>query len=258
MSNHQSQSAENEPLLFHPQVTRQKLSDLDMDMDMDQANDSSNSSVLQECTTIQPNSTHVSEILTGDRIVPFITITIIGSLVIGLINCLHSIHNNTIVYGTIDAYIFLVILIYYFINIIWYSIFTIIHIFILSTQLCYSVNKMEYIECIVLNYRNFYYNYLIKILFVSAMIVILFMSINNAITSIPLYYNVIIIEVVLSTLLYLCINKIINNYDFIKLINNNYTRPTIPAYTRQAYTRQAYTRPTYVDTGYNTDQIYSV
>ena len=248
ISKHQSQSAENEPLLFHPKVARQTLADLDMNMD--QANDSNNSSELQECTTIQPNLTHVSEILTGDRIVPFITITIIGSLVIGLINCLHSIHNNTIVYGTIDAYIFLVILIYYFINIIWYSIFTIIHIFILSTQLCYSVNKMEYIECIVLNYRNFYYNYLVKILFVSAMIVILFMSINNAITSIPLYYNVIIIEVVLSTLLYLCINKIINNYDFIKLINNNYTRPK--------YTIPAYTRPTYVDTGYNTDQIYSV
>ena len=44
---------------------------------------------------------------------------------------------------------------------------------------------------------------------------------NYTITSIPLYYTIIIIELVLSSLLYLFINKIINNYDFIKNMNNN-------------------------------------
>jgi hypothetical protein len=256
-SNHHSQSSEDEPLLFHPNVARQNLADLDLD----QANNSIKSTLLQKSKTIQPNLQHFPELLTGHRIVLFLAISIIGCLVIGLFNCLNSIHNNTIVYGTIGTYIFLI---YYLINILWYTIFTIIHIFILSTQLFYSINRMNYIECIVLNYRQINYNYVIKILFVSAIIVILFLDINNTITSIPLYYNIIMIEVVLSILLYLCINKIINNYDFIKNMNiNNY----IPIYTDPIYTDPIYTDPIYTDPiytarprlyPYNTEQIYSV
>ena len=113
---------------------------------------------------------------------------------------------------------------------------------------------MNYIECIVLNYRQINYNYVIKILFVSALIVALFLDINNTITSIPLYYNIIMFEVVLSILLYLCINKIINNYDFIKNININ---TYIPIYTGSIYTGSNYTaRPRPYP--YNTEQIYSV
>ena len=166
-----------------------------------------------------PNPMHVYELVTYDRIVLFLCISIIVCLVVGLIDCLNTTHNNVIVYGTIDTSMILIIVIYYFINIIWYTIFTLIHIFILSTRLCYSINKMEYLECIVFNYKKIYSNYLIKILFVSAIIILQCMNINYTISSIQLYYNIIIIELVLSSILYVCINKIINNYDFIHRLN---------------------------------------
>ncbi len=182
-------------------------------------NKTNKATVLEERNDDNPESMHVYELVTYDRIVLFLCISIIVCLVVGLIDCLNSTHNNVIVYGTIDTSMILIILIYYFINIIWYTIFTFIHIFILSTRLCYSINKMEYLECIVFNYKKIYSNYLIKILFVSAIIILQFININYTNNSIQLYYNIIIIEVVLSSILYVCINKILNSYDFIHLLN---------------------------------------
>jgi hypothetical protein len=183
------------------------------------SNKTNKTTLLEERNDDNPNSMNVYEIVTCDRIVLFLCISIIACLIVGLIDCLNSTHNNVIVYGTIETSMILIILIYYFINIIWYTIFTLIHIFILSTRLCYSINKMEYLECIVFNYKKIYSNYIIKILFVSAIIILQFININYTNNSIQLYYNIIIIEVVLSSILYVCINKIINSYDFIHRLN---------------------------------------
>jgi len=233
MNEHPVLPTENEPLLFRPQVCRQKLADADPD----HASPKSKVSRHNNYTTTKVIPKVV--VLTRVRIVLVLSIFILLCLVCGIIDYLNSIHNTTIhnttiVYGTIGMYLFLI---YYLINVFWYGIFTIIHIFLVSTHLFYAINRINYVECIVLNYRHFYYNYLIKLLFVSAIIVSVILNMNYTITTIPLYYTIIIIELVLSTLLYLCINKIVNNYDFIKNMHLNSTRPGTDStlYTEQIY-----------------------
>jgi hypothetical protein len=232
-STYQYQPTENDPLLFRPKICRQKLADTLLNADK-QLTQSRGAPLNQKLI-----------LLTGERGVCVLSIFILLCLVFGIIDYLNSMHNTTIVYGTIGTYLFLI---YYLINVCWYGIFTIIHIFLVSTQLFYTINRTNYVECIVLNYRHFYYNYLIKILFVSVIILDLFLDMNYTITSIPLYYNIIIIELVLSSLLYLFINKIINNYDFIKNMNNN-------DYITPDYAGPIYAGPIYVGA---TEPIYSV
>jgi hypothetical protein len=150
---------------------------------------------------------HVNEkIFTNVWGVTITTAFIMAVLLGGLINLNKS---AEIIYGIIGFYTFQV---YYIIHICWYASFFIIHLFLVSTQLFYTMNKRNYINYIIINYKQISYNIYIKFLFMSSIIVILFLQVDNT-SPIPLYYNLIIIEIVLSTLLLTYINDVINAYN---------------------------------------------
>ena len=139
--------------------------------------------------------------------ITIITLFIMIMLIYGLYDLYRV---NQIIYGQIGFYAFYI---YYIIHITWYSIFLIIHIFLIFTQLCYSMNTDTYIKNIILNYNHIRYIFIVKILFSISIIIVICMNFLNYdintvynnddianISNIPLYYNLIYLETVLSFL----------------------------------------------------------
>ncbi len=145
----------------------------------------------------------------------FITLTttlILYILTIGIFNLYQA---NEIIYEKIGFYTFQI---YYIVNIIWYGIFFIVHMFLFTTQLFYTIDKTYFIKYIIINYRHIRYNIIItKTLFIMSLSVILTLYNDNNTIILPVYYNIIFIETVLSLLLIVSINNILMN---ISIINN--------------------------------------
>ena len=166
------------------------------------------------------------KIFTRVWVVTITTVFIMALLIYGIIDLYRA---NEIIYGRFGFYAFQI---YYIIHISWYTIFLIIHIFLILTQLCYSMTTTNYINHIILNYSHIRYTIIVKTLFAISIIIILYMnyidfdthtiSNNDDVTNvtnasrIPLYYNFIYIETILSFLLILCIDDIC----LINILNN--------------------------------------
>ena len=151
----------------------------------------------------------------------FITLIIVFIMIMLIYGIIDLYRSNEIIYGQIGFYTFQI---YYIIHVGWYAIFLIIHIFLILTQLCYSMTTTNYINHIILNYSHIRYTIIVKTLFAISIIIILYMnyidfdthtiSNNDDVTNvtnasrIPLYYNFIYIETILSFLLMLCIDDI--------------------------------------------------
>jgi hypothetical protein len=141
---------------------------------------------------------------------------IMAVLTMGIINLFQS---TEVIYGNIGFYVFQI---YYIIHVSWFSVFLVIHLFLGATQLFYTMNRMNYINHIVINYGHIWYIYFIKIFFISVLVTILVRnSMNNMpcdSTCIPLYYNLMLIETLLSALLITLTNSIVININTITLM----------------------------------------
>ena len=141
---------------------------------------------------------------------------IMAVLTLGIINLFQA---TEIIYGNIGFYAFQI---YYIIHVSWFSVFLVIHLFLGATQLFYTMNRMNYVNHIVINYGHIWYIYFIKIFFISALVTIL---VRNSMENlpcdsicIPLYYNLMLIETLLSSLLITLTNAIVINVNTIKLM----------------------------------------
>lgn len=151
----------------------------------------------------QPHEMH-ENIFTGAWLVSILSIIILAILIYGLFQLYNT---AEIIYGEIGSCTFQI---YYIINVCWYTVFLIIHLFLVSTQLFYTMNKTNYINHIILNYSHIRYSIFIKILFMLSLSVIIFLN-NYAISLLPLYYNLIVIEIILSITLMLFINMVMQH-----------------------------------------------
>ena len=154
---------------------------------------------------------------TGAWVVIFLTLLILNTLIFGFIN-LKQDSEYEYLYGINGAYTFNV---YYVMNIILYSVFFIIHLFLISAHLSYTMDNMHFIKYLIINYRQIRYNIIVtKIIFLIALLILVFINgdesdnVNcngndNIILSIPLYYNLIIIETIFSMLLIIVIHNVI-------------------------------------------------
>ena len=144
-----------------------------------------------------------------------LAITIMCILTMGIVNLYQA---TEIIYGTIGFYAFYA---YYIIHVGWYAIFLIIHLFLGATQLFYTMNQTNYISHIILNYGHIWYINFIKLLFGCALVAILYMNSDIATigsSCIPLYYNLMLIETIASSLLISMTNEIVININTIKLV----------------------------------------
>jgi hypothetical protein len=89
-------------------------------------------------------------------------------------------------------------------------------LFLGATQLFYTMNRTNYINHVIINYGHIWYINFIKLFFSGALVTILCINSDN--TYIPLYYNLIVIETVLSSILISLTNELIININTIKLI----------------------------------------
>ena len=157
------------------------------------------------------------DICTRAWFVCVLIILIMAVLTMGIINLFQA---TEIIYGTIGFYAFQI---YYIIHVSWFSVFLVIHLFLGATQLFYTMNRINYVNHIVINYSHIWYIYFIKIFFISALVTILVRnSMDNLAsdsTSIPLYYNLMLIETLLSSLLITLTNGIVININTINTIN---------------------------------------
>jgi hypothetical protein len=147
--------------------------------------------------------------------VAILTTMIMGVLTIGIINLYQA---TEIIYGSIGFWAFQI---YYIIHVGWYAIFLNIHLFLASTQLFYTMNQPNYINHIILNYGHIWYINFIKLLFGCALVAILYMNSDIATigsSCIPLYYNLMLIETIASSLLISMTNEIVININTIKLV----------------------------------------
>lgn len=156
------------------------------------------------------------DIYTRAWFVAILTGLIMAVLTLGIINLFQA---TEVIYGTIGFYAFQI---YYIIHVSWFSVFLVIHLFLGATQLFYTMNRMNYINHIVINYGHIWYIYFIKISFIGALVAILVRNSMDDLpcenTCIPLYYNLILIETLLSSLLITLTNAIVININTIKLI----------------------------------------
>jgi hypothetical protein len=157
--------------------------------------------------------------VTGSWVVIFLTLLILNTLIFGFIN-LKQDSEYEYLYGINGAYTFNV---YYVMNIILYTVFFIIHLFLISAHLSYTIDNMHFIKYLIINYRQIRYNIIVtKIIFLIALLILVFINgdesdnVNcngngndNIILSIPLYYNLIIIETIISMLLIIVIHNVI-------------------------------------------------
>ena len=156
------------------------------------------------------------DIRTRAWFVGLLIILIMAVLTLGIINLFQA---TEVIYGNIGFYAFQI---YYIIHVSWFSVFLVIHLFLGATQLFYTMNRMNYVNHIVINYGHIWYIYFIKIFFISALVTIL---VRNSMENlpcdsicIPLYYNLMLIETLLASLLITLTNAIVINVNTIKLI----------------------------------------
>ena len=154
----------------------------------------------------------------GIWFVTFMTLMILNTLIFGFIN-LKKETDTSYLYGLNGAYTFTL---YYIMNLILYSIFFLIHLLLISTHLSYTMDTKKFIKYLILNYRQVRYNSIvIKIVFSIALLILVYINDNddndnttNTTLQIPLYYNLILIEIILSMILILVIHNtiIINKF----------------------------------------------
>ena len=139
------------------------------------------------------------------------TFIIVSILCYGLYNMLSS---NDIIYNNFGK---IILYNYYIINLLWFSIFIIINIFLKIGKYYNIINDINYVNYVLFNYNHIKYNIIIKILFMITLLTIIIMDISIQIqlspnTILPIYYNIIIIEIILSNILILIILNIIHLY----------------------------------------------
>jgi hypothetical protein len=153
----------------------------------------------------------------GIWFVTFMTLLILNTLIFGFINLKKELA-SAYLYGLNGAYTFTL---YYIMNIILYSIFFLIHLLLISSHLSYTIDTQYFIKYLILNYRQIRYNSVtLKILFLIALLILVVINDNdddandNTTLQIPLYYNLILIETILSMVLILVIHNtiIINKF----------------------------------------------
>ena len=164
-----------------------------------------NKFVNQEINSNNINSNDNSiNIIPIDNYIIWFMFIIVSILCYGLYNLViadNIIYNN---YGKIILYN------YYIINLLWFSIFIIINIFLKIDKYYSIINNINYINYVLFNYNHIKYNIIIKILFMITLLVLMLMNISIQIqlspnTILPIYYNIIIIEIILSNILILII-----------------------------------------------------
>ena len=136
---------------------------------------------------------------------------IVSILCYGLYNLViadNIIYNN---YGKIILYN------YYIINLLWFSIFIIINIFLKIGKYYNIINDINYVNYVLFNYNHIKYNIIIKILFMITLLTIIIMDISIQIqlspnNTLPNYYNIIIVEIILTNILSFIILNIIYLY----------------------------------------------
>lgn len=172
----------------------------------------------KEINTNNINSNDNSiNIITIDNYIIWYMFIIVSILCYGLYNLViadNIIYNN---YGKIILYN------YYIINLLWFSIFIIINIFLKIGKYYNIINDINYVNYVLFNYNHIKYNIIIKILFMITLLVLMIMNISIQIqlspnTIFPIYYNIIIIEIILSNILILIILNIIHLYKKIETI----------------------------------------
>ena len=176
-----------------------------------------NKFVNQEINSNNINSNNINSndnsinIIPIDNYIIWFMFIIVSILCYGLYNLViadNIIYNN---YGKIILYN------YYIINLLWFSIFIIINIFLKIGKYYNIINNINYINYVLFNYNHIKYNIIIKILFMITLLVLMIMNISIQIqlspnTILPIYYNIIIIEIILSNILILIILNIIHLY----------------------------------------------
>ena len=172
----------------------------------------------KEINTNNINSNDNSiNIITIDNYIIWYMFIIVSILCYGLYNLViadNIIYNN---YGKIILYN------YYIINLLWFSIFIIINIFLKIGKYYNIINDINYVNYVLFNYNHIKYNIIIKILFMITLLVLMIMNISIQIqlspnTIFPIYYNIIIIEIILSNILSFIILNIIYLYKKIETI----------------------------------------
>jgi hypothetical protein len=154
--------------------------------------------------------------------VTFMTLLILNTLIFGFIN-LKKETATVYLYGLNGAYTFTL---YYIMNLILYSIFFLIHLLLISTHLSYTIDTHNFIKYLILNYRQIRYNSIVvKIVFSIALLILVYGNDNDdnandntdTTLQIPLYYNLILIETILSMVLILVIHNTIIINKFLSL-----------------------------------------
>lgn len=182
----------------------------DENNDYDDVNTENDDLIVKKGT--DKNNFYVNDTMfTRAWFVTVLTALIMAVLIMGIINLYQA---TEIIYGTIGFWTFRF---YYIIHVGWYAIFLIIHLFLGTTQLFYTMNRMNYIDHIIINYGHIWYINFIKLFFGGVLVAMLY--INNDSTYIPLYYNLIVIETILSSILISLTNELVININTIKLIH---------------------------------------
>jgi len=163
------------------------------------------------------NNDNSINIIPIDYYIICFTFIIVSILCYGLYNMLSS---NDIIYNNFGK---IILYNYYIINLLWFSIFIIINIFLKIGKYYNIINDINYISYVLFNYNHIKYNIIIKVLFIITLLTIIIMDISIQIqlspnTILPIYYNIIIIEIILSNILILIILNIIHLYKKIETI----------------------------------------
>jgi len=167
---------------------------------------------FSQTTKLSTKKTQNDKIIGSVNFITLVILLIMAILLYGMSNLYLS---NKIIYGDIGFYAFQI---YYIFHVSWYGIFLIIHIFLNLSHYLYQMDNNNYINHIIINYSHIYWIILVKIIFSCSIITILCFG-NNYISDIPnipnnntniipLYFNLIYIENILSTLLNIYIDKI--------------------------------------------------
>ena len=156
----------------------------------------------KEINTNNINSNDNSiNIITIDNYIIWCMFIIVSILCYGLYNLViadNIIYNN---YGKIILYN------YYIINLLWFSIFIIINIFLKIGKYYNIINDINYVNYVLFNYNHIKYNIIIKILFMITLLTIIIMDISIQIqlspnNTLPNYYNIIIVEIILTNIFF--------------------------------------------------------
>ena len=176
-----------------------------------------NKFVNKEINSNDINSNNINSNYNSINIIPidnyiiwcmFIIVSILCYGLYNLVIADNIIYNN---FGKIILYN------YYIINLLWFSIFIIINIFLKIGKYYNIINDINYVNYVLFNYNHIKYNIIIKILFMITLLTIIIMDISIQIqlspnNSLPNYYNIIIVEIILTNILSFIILNIIYLY----------------------------------------------